>query len=395
MAQASLFIQPDPQFFDNNGVPLAGGVLYFYAAGTSNPKAVYADSGEITSLGTSVTLDSSGRAKIWLDGYYKVVLNDFLGNLIWTEDNVSSAFSPAAASVSNSSQWAVQSDTLTYIGATQFSVPGDKTSAYLVGNRIQATVTAGAITGTITVSAAGGSPIKTTVTVLWDLSHALDSGLSAVSVGIISASAGASPFQIPVGGHLGYLKGFTGCPPLPYNFVEMNGQTLSNPLSPFNGQVIPNWNGAAAGADTLGNGKIAVYIRGGATSGSYSADAIKIHQHGVTTITVNNHAHPLSGGVATAGATSGTESAAHTHRSADNVTPVGGGGSPSGILQNGTGSITQYTGTEIGTHTHAITLSGATDYSPSTGITGLTDNNGAATETIPKTVTSVYILRIF
>ena len=391
MAQASLFIQPDPQFFDNNGVPLAGGVLYFYAAGTSNPKAVYADSGEITSLGTSVTLDSSGRAKIWLDGYYKVVLNDFLGNLIWTEDNVSSAFSPAAASVSNSSQWAVQSDTLTYIGATQFSVPGDKTSAYLVGNRIQATVTAGAITGTITVSAAGGSPIKTTVTVLWDLSHALDSGLSAVSVGIISASAGASPFQIPVGGHLGYLKGFTGCPPLPYNFVEMNGQTLSNPLSPFNGQVIPNWNGAAAGADTLGNGKIAVYIRGGATSNSYSADSVKAHGHGVSALTANAHTHSIAaGGSSTATAVNAGHSHTTTPILNQHATSTSGGNV--NLWQDGPNNA-QTLGTD--TQTPAITLGGHSDVASANGISGTTDNNGAATETTVKTVTSVYILRIF
>ena len=387
MAQAALFIAPDPQFFDNNGVPLAGGVLYFYEAGTSNPKAVYADSGETTSLGTSVTLDSSGRAKIWLDGYYKVVLNDSLGNLIWTEDNVSSAFSPAAASASNSSQWAVQSDTLTYIGATQFSVPGDKTSAYLVGNRIQATVTAGTITGTITVAAAGGSPIKTTVTVVWDLSQALDSGLSAVSVGIISASAGASPFQIPVGGHLGYLKGFTGCPPLPYNFVEMNGQTLSNALSPFNGQVIPNWNGNAGGADTLGNGKVAVYIRGGATANSYSADAIMAHNHHLSAAgVIGNHTHGVTGISAS--------QVAHTH-TVDilNQHAQAAGSGTNNLWQDGTDVRQTDTTTSA---QPAITISGATDnQSVPTGLSGNTDDFGAATETIPKTVTSVFILRIF
>lgn len=394
MAQASLFIQPDPQFFDNNGVPLAGGVLYFYAAGTTNPKAVYADSGETTSLGTSVTLDSSGRAKIWLDGYYKVVLNDSLGNLIWTEDNVSSAFSPAAASSSNSSQWAVQSDTLTYIGATRFSVPGDKTSAYLVGNRIRATVTAGTITGTITVAAAGGSPIKTTVTVVWDLSQALDSGLSAVSVGIISASAGASPFQIPVGGHMGYLKGFTGCPPLPYNWVEMNGQTLSNPLSPFNGQVIPNWNGNAAGADTLSNGKVAVYIRGGATANIYNADAIKAHTHPVNgtpgTLTVNAHTHSIApGGASTAAASQASHD--HTVDILNQHAQAAGSGTAN-LWQDGTDVRQTDTTTSA---TPAITLAGHTDNANVNGITGSVDANGAATETVTKTVTSVYVLRIF
>jgi hypothetical protein len=352
---------------------------------------VYADSGEVTSLGTSVTLDSSGRAKIWLDGYYYIVLTDALGSTIWTEDNVSSAYSPAAASAYNSSQWAVQSDVLTYIGATQFSVPGDKTAAYLVGNRIQAVVTAGTITGTITVSAAGGSPIKTTVTVQWDLSEALDAGLSAVSVGIISAVAGAAPMQVPVGATANYLKGFTGCPVLPYNWIEMNGQTLSNALSPFNGQVIPNWNGAAAGADTLGNGKVAVYIRGGATANAYSADSVIAHNHGATGLTADAHTHSIApGGSSTATATN----AGHSHTTSNilnqHATSVSGGNV--NLWQDGTNPA-QTLSTD--TQTPAITLGGHTDAASANGISGNTANNGAATETKPKTVTSVYILRIF
>jgi len=32
------------QFFDNNGVPLAGGLIYTYAAGTTTPQATFTTS---------------------------------------------------------------------------------------------------------------------------------------------------------------------------------------------------------------------------------------------------------------------------------------------------------------------------------------------------------------
>ena len=80
---------PKLQFFDNSGNPLAGGLLYAYAAGTSTPVSTYTDA-----IGSSVNpwpvvLDSAGRANIWLGGYAKISLTDSLGNLIWTVDNIS------------------------------------------------------------------------------------------------------------------------------------------------------------------------------------------------------------------------------------------------------------------------------------------------------------------
>lgn len=390
MSQASMFIPPDPQFFDNNGLPLAGGVLYFYQAGTTTPLAVYADSAGTTSLGSQVTLDSAGRAKIWLVGYYKVILKDSLGNQIWTEDNVSSAFSPAATSPVTFNQWTALTDVLTYMSGTQFSVPGDQTTAYLVGSRIRANVTAGIITGTITSAAAGGGPIKTTVTVQWDLAYALDAGLSAVSVGIISAIASSMPIQIPVGGIIDWYKSMAGVPALSWGWVQCDGQTLSDPLSPLNGQVIPNLNGAAAGADTFSNGKVGVFLRGANTSGSYTADAIKAHNHGTSAITINSHTHSIApGGSSTATATNAAHSHTTSYIKAQHSTSTGGGNV--NLWQDGTDDRQTLT---TDSQTPAITLAGHTDNNTSAGVTGSVDNNGAATETLPKTVTAVKIMRV-
>lgn len=81
------------QFFDNNGVPLSGGLIYTYAAGTSTPQATYTSSNGSTAQANPIVLDSSGRVpsgEIWLtDGLqYKFVLQNANAVLIGTYDNI-------------------------------------------------------------------------------------------------------------------------------------------------------------------------------------------------------------------------------------------------------------------------------------------------------------------
>jgi hypothetical protein len=77
-------------------------------------------------------------------------------------------------------QWQLQADVPTHVSGTSFTVPTDKTATYAPGRRTMCTVTAGTIYGTIVSSA---FTTVTTVTVIND-SGALDSGLSAVALGI-------------------------------------------------------------------------------------------------------------------------------------------------------------------------------------------------------------------
>jgi len=80
------------QFFTNSGVPLSGGKLYTYAAGTTTPQASYTSSSGVTAHTNPIILDSAGRVpggEIWLSAPpYKFVLKDSTDVLIATYDNV-------------------------------------------------------------------------------------------------------------------------------------------------------------------------------------------------------------------------------------------------------------------------------------------------------------------
>lgn len=82
------------QFFTNSGVPLTGGKLYTYAAGTTTPLATYTAASGNTAWTNPIVLDAAGRVpsggEIWLtDGLqYKFVLKDSNDVLIATYDNI-------------------------------------------------------------------------------------------------------------------------------------------------------------------------------------------------------------------------------------------------------------------------------------------------------------------
>lgn len=92
---ASVLLSPygnGQQFFDDNGIPLAGGLIYTYQAGSSTPLATYVDNGGITANANPIVLDASGRTpqEVWLfTGYsYKFILKNADDVLIQTLDNI-------------------------------------------------------------------------------------------------------------------------------------------------------------------------------------------------------------------------------------------------------------------------------------------------------------------
>ena len=92
----SLYAGAGWQFFDNNGVPLNGGLLYVYNAGTTTPASTYTDSSAVTNNTNPIVLDSAGRtpAQIWLTAgsSYKFVLKTSADVLIKTDDNIFASY---------------------------------------------------------------------------------------------------------------------------------------------------------------------------------------------------------------------------------------------------------------------------------------------------------------
>jgi len=77
------------RFFDSNGNPLSGGLLYTYSAGTTTPKVTYTTQAASAANTNPIVLDSEGECDIWLiPGNYKFALHDSDDVAQWTVDNI-------------------------------------------------------------------------------------------------------------------------------------------------------------------------------------------------------------------------------------------------------------------------------------------------------------------
>jgi hypothetical protein len=90
----SMFAGVGAQFFDNNGVPLAGGLIYTYAAGTTTPAVTYTSNSGLTAHANPIVLDAAGRVpggEIWLTlgTSYKFLVKTSANVQIASYDNVS------------------------------------------------------------------------------------------------------------------------------------------------------------------------------------------------------------------------------------------------------------------------------------------------------------------
>ena len=136
MATTSLAPTPKLQFFDANGAPLSGGLLYTYEVGSTTPLTSYTDSTGVSANTNPIVLDSRGEANVWLGAdIYKFALYTSVGVLIWTVDNI------------NGSTFSVNAEG---DGTTlAFSVVNGFTAIYINGvyqNRNTYTVTSGTVT---------------------------------------------------------------------------------------------------------------------------------------------------------------------------------------------------------------------------------------------------------
>ena len=83
------------QFFDNNGVPLSGGLIYTYLAGTTTPAITYTSSTGLIAHANPIVLDAAGRiatGEVWLTSGvdYKFIVKTSVGVQIGSYDNIPS-----------------------------------------------------------------------------------------------------------------------------------------------------------------------------------------------------------------------------------------------------------------------------------------------------------------
>lgn len=190
----SFFLSPigNEQQFDANGNPLVGGKIYTYIAGSSTPTATFVDNSTGTQQANPIILNSLGlsASPIWLTNgvSVKFIIRDSADVLIRTIDNITGVNDIT----SGVSEWVASSIAPTYVSATSFTLAGDQTQQFQVGRRLLTVNTAGIRYGTIRTSVFGA---LTTVTVVND-SGTLDSGLSAVSYGLLGATNPSIPSPV-------------------------------------------------------------------------------------------------------------------------------------------------------------------------------------------------------
>lgn len=211
----AFFLSPvlNDQQFDANGEPRAGALISTYLAGTLTATTTYK-----TSTGTAHTnpiqLDSSGNypngTQLWLQGgfAYKFVITDSTGANSRTYDNITGV----GDDLSGIDQWVLYGAAPTYISATSFSLVGDQTNTFQINRRLKSSNSGGTVYSTVytAVFAAGITTITVTNT-----SGVLDSGLSAVNYGFLSADNQSIPavseaVSLQAGTTYTYAKGDSG-----------------------------------------------------------------------------------------------------------------------------------------------------------------------------------------
>src|SRR6185295_10852496 len=66
MVDKAILPLPKLQFFDQDGVPLAGGKVFIYEAGTTTKATTWTAADGLTANTNPVILDDQGRANIWV-----------------------------------------------------------------------------------------------------------------------------------------------------------------------------------------------------------------------------------------------------------------------------------------------------------------------------------------
>ena len=142
------------QSFTNGGVPLAGGKLYSFIAGTTTPIATYVDPQGLIENLNPIILDSAGRVpnqiRFLAGDTVKLHLTDANDNAIWTEDNLKGINDVATGGGGTTVDfWIDFGVTPVRASDTSFSIAGNWSSVLHFERRVQLYQSSGSIYGTV------------------------------------------------------------------------------------------------------------------------------------------------------------------------------------------------------------------------------------------------------
>lgn len=184
------------QLFDSDGVPLDGGFVYVYDAGTTTPKdsyPTYDDAVAGTNANANpVELDSSGRANIWISGNAKITVKDSALATIYTEDDINPDQSQDVSQVYPGRLGAATNLAGARASVTQVTFTADKIA--LLDSSDQAVVRSSMnITAAITASGANGLDTGVEANSTWYYVWAIWNGATLSALLSTSATAPTLP----------------------------------------------------------------------------------------------------------------------------------------------------------------------------------------------------------
>ena len=150
------------QFFDANGLPLSGGLIYTYAAGTTTQQATYTSSSGSITQSNPIVLNASGRVpsgEIWLTAglSYKFVLESAANVTIGTYDNIYASAIPNVSDFTGTGSQTV---------FTLASVPSNVNTINIYINGVYQDKSTYSVSGT-TLTFSQAPPVTSTIEVVY------------------------------------------------------------------------------------------------------------------------------------------------------------------------------------------------------------------------------------
>lgn len=141
MATGIRLATPLFHYDDVSGNPLESGTLTFYLAGSTTLTNVYLDSALNTSAGSTVTLDTYGNTRVFVNPNinYKIIVKDKAGNTVDTLDESVGLYNPVTYATTAVTPNFISDDLiLEYVSSTSFKIKAgntiDSSNTYRIAN---------------------------------------------------------------------------------------------------------------------------------------------------------------------------------------------------------------------------------------------------------------------